>query len=87
MPYYFTRAFSYCPDKPRHPLMKLLFGLVGLVLLLLLLAFGVFIGLGMLIFAAVRRMRRRPVPMASRSKSVIDAQYTVLNDNSKIRAG
>jgi membrane-anchored glycerophosphoryl diester phosphodiesterase (GDPDase) len=82
MPYYFTRAFSYCPDKPRHPLMKLLFGMAGLLLLVFLLVFGVFIGLGMLVFAAIRRMRRRPEPIARpQSKSVLDAEYTVLNNS------
>jgi hypothetical protein len=68
MPIFMHRVFSYCPSKPRSPLMRLLFGLLGLLLLAFLLVFGIFIGAAMLLFAASRRL------LASRKRSSADAQ-------------
>ena len=34
MTFFFHRMFSYCPSKPRNPLLKVLVGLLGLALLL-----------------------------------------------------
>ena len=79
MSFFFHRVFSYCPSKPRHPLMRVLVGLLGMALLLVLVAFGLVIGLGMLLFAAVRRLMRglrRPAPQAD----VIEGQYTRVRD-------
>ena len=78
------RVFSYCPSKPRSSLMRLLFGMLGLLLLAFLLVFGVFIGVAMLLFAAARRLlrSRRPaavVNQASQSSDVIDAEFHVVN--------
>ncbi len=36
MPFTFHRLFSYCPSKPRSPLVRVLVGLLGLALLVLL---------------------------------------------------
>ncbi len=75
------RVFSYSPSKPRSALMRLLFGLMGLLLLAFLLVFGVFIGAAMLLFAAVRRLlaTRRPAPAAAKADNVIDAEFQVVN--------
>lgn len=81
MSFFFHRVFSYCPSKPRHPLMRVLVGLLGLALLLVLVAFGLVIGLGMLLFAAVRRIvrsLRRPAPTPR--ADVIEGQYTRVRD-------
>ena len=79
MPIFVHRFFTYTPSKPRHPLLRLLLGLLGLVVLAGLVVVGLFVGLGMLMFAAVRRMLRKPVqaPRAA-DANVIDAQYTVV---------
>jgi hypothetical protein len=61
MPFFVHRIFTYSPSKPRHPLLRLVIGLLGLVLLAVLVVVGLFVGLGMLMFAAVRRMMRAPV--------------------------
>jgi membrane protein implicated in regulation of membrane protease activity len=81
MPIFMHRVFSYCPGKPRSPLMRLLFGLIGLLLLATLLAFGVFIGVAMLLFAAARRLlaARRPAPIKSQNDDVIDAEFHVVD--------
>ncbi len=79
MPFFFQRLFSYCPSKPRHPFMRVLVGVLGLVLLLLLVAFGVFIGLGMLLFAAVRRLRRPTVAAPRPQDGVIEGEFVQVN--------
>jgi len=82
MSFFFHRVFSYCPSKPRHPLLRVLVGLLGLALLLVLVAFGVVIGLGMLLFAAARRLfvaTRRPA-RAKPPEDVIEGEYTRVRD-------
>lgn len=79
MPFRFQRLFSYCPSKPRSPWLRVLVGLLGLCLLALLLVFGLVIGLGMLLFAAARRLLRsnRPAPRAQ--EGVIEGEYTLVD--------
>jgi hypothetical protein len=78
MPIFVHRFFTYTPSKPRHPLLRLVLGLLGLVVLAGLVVVGLFVGLGMLGFTAVRRMLRKPAA-APVEPSVIDAQYTVID--------
>jgi hypothetical protein len=76
MPFHFQRLFSYCPSKPRHPLLRVLVGLLGVALLLLLLVFGLFIGLGMLLFAGARRLLRPQAAPAPRAQDgVIEGEF------------
>jgi hypothetical protein len=79
MLFQFKRMFSYCPSKPRSPMLRVLVGLLGLCLLVLLLVFGLVIGLGMLLFAAARRLLRpgRPAPRAQ--EGVIEGEYTLVD--------
>ena len=81
MPFFVHRIFTYQPSKPRHPLLRLVFGLLGLVLLAVLVVVGLFVGLGMLLFAAVRRMMRAPAVAAPRKveESVIEGEYSVVD--------
>jgi uncharacterized protein (DUF58 family) len=82
MPFFVHRIFTYQPSKPRHPLLRLVLGLLGLVLLAVLVVVGLFVGLGMLLFAAVRRMLRAPAAASVSRKideSVIDGEYSVVN--------
>ena len=79
MPFRFQRLFSYCPSKPRSPLLRVLVGLLGLALLALLLVFGLFIGLGMLLFAATRRLLRPGRPAARAQEGVIEGEYTLVD--------
>jgi hypothetical protein len=82
MPFFVHRIFTYQPSKPRHPLLRLVFGLLGLVLLAVLVVVGLFVGLGMLMFAAVRRTLRGAsvAPAAPRvEENVIDGEYSVID--------
>jgi hypothetical protein len=81
MPLFVHRIFHYAPSKPRHPLLRLLFALVGLVLLAVLVVGGLFVGLGMLLFAATRRMLRGSAPAKAATPSVervIDGEFSVV---------
>lgn len=79
MPFFVHRIFTYAPSKPRHPLLRLALGLLGIVLLAVLVVVGLFVGLGMLLFSAVRRMLRAPVAAPARVESVIDGEYSVVD--------
>lgn len=75
MTFRFQRLFSYCPSKPRNPLLRILVGMLGLALLVLLVVFGLVIGLGMLLFAAVRRLMRPTVASPRADEGVIEGEF------------
>jgi hypothetical protein len=78
MQVFIHRLFAARPHKPRNPLLKLACGLVGVALLAVLLVFGLVAGLGMLMFAAVRRLSRpAPTPVAADPR-VIEGEYAVV---------
>ena len=79
MPIFVHRIFTYSPSKPRHPLLRLVLGMLGVVVLAMLVVVGLFVGLGMLAFAAVRRMLRAPVKATPQVDSVIDGEYSVVD--------
>ena len=81
MPFFVHRIFTYQPSKPRHPLLRLVFGLLGLVLLAVLVVVGLFVGLGILLFAAFRRALRAPAAEAPGKveESVIEGEYSVVD--------
>ncbi|MEO7250976.1 MAG: hypothetical protein ABIW30_00025 [Arenimonas sp.] len=83
MPFFVHRIFSYTPSKPRQPLLRLALGLLGLVLLGVLVVAGLFVGVGMLMFAATRRLISRPAKPAPspRVESVIDGEFSVIEKN------
>jgi hypothetical protein len=73
------RLFSFRPCKPRNPLLRLACGLMGLAVLVLLVVFGLFIGLGMLLFAAARRLSRPPAPVAAPADpNAIEGEFSVV---------
>lgn len=76
------RFFAFRPYKPRNPLLRLAVGLIGLVLLAFLVVFGLFAGLGMLLYAAVRRMTRPHHKAAQattmRDPNTIDGEYSIV---------
>lgn len=75
MTFLFQRLFSYCPSKPRNPLLRIVVGMFGLALLVLLVAFGLVIGLGMLLFAAVRRLMRPRVVPSRAGAGAIEGEF------------
>ena len=80
MPFFFHRVFSYRPHKPRNPWLKLLLGVVGVLLLGVFVAFGLVLGLAMLMFAAMRRvLRPRAEAAPVTSPDVIEGEYRVMS--------
>ncbi|MGH8030584.1 MAG: hypothetical protein ACREO3_11695 [Arenimonas sp.] len=77
MQVFLHRLYRMRPCKPRNPLLRLACGLIGVALLALLVVFGLFVGLGMLLFAAMRRMLR-PRPPAPAPTHVLEGEYSVV---------
>jgi len=77
MTVFMHRLFRMRPCKPRNPLLRVACGLIGVALLAVLVVVGLFVGLGMLMFAAVRRMLRKPAASAANER-VLDGEYSVV---------
>ena len=75
----FSAVFT--PRKPRHPLVRLAFGLAGIALLAVLLVFGVVIGAAMLAAGLAMRLlgRRGRTPAASARGDVLDGDFRVVD--------
>lgn len=72
----------FAPRKPRHPLVRLLFGLAGVALLAVLLVFGVVIGAAMLAAGMAMRLlgkRNASVGQGSQRGTVLDGDYHVVD--------
>ncbi len=70
---------AFAPRKPRHPLLRLAFGLVGLGLLCLLIFFSVFVGAAMLAAGlAYKLLSQRGKPVAMRNGGVVEGEYRVV---------
>jgi len=69
----------FAPRKPRHPLLRIALGLVGVAMLAVLLVAGVFIGAAMILFGIARRLLvRQPAPR--RDDRIVDAEYRVVRN-------
>jgi hypothetical protein len=70
----------FAPRKPRHPLLRLAVGLLGVALLAMLLVVGVVVGTAMLAVGLARRLlSRRPAQQPRRHRNVVDAEYRVVD--------
>lgn len=70
---------AFTPRKPRHPLLRLAFGIVGLGLLCLLIFFSVFVGAAMLAAGlAFKLFSQRGKPTAVRDANVVEGEFEVL---------
>ena len=74
---------TFAPRKPRNPLLRIAFGLVGLGLLALLLVFGLFIGAAMVAAGLLYRLwQQRGKPIADAHPLVkgayVDGEYRVI---------
>lgn len=86
MPIFVRRLLNYTPSKPRHPLLRLALGLLGVGLLAVLVVVGVFVGAGMLLFAASRRMIAAPrrADVQARVEGAIDGEYAVVHKQASL---
>ncbi len=73
------------PRKPRHPLVRLMMGLLGVAVLALLVVFGLFVGVAMLAITAGWRIWQRltkpsapPVITHRPEPGVIEGEYAVV---------
>ena len=72
------RSAFFAPRKPRHPLLRVALGLLGLGVLAVLVFFSVFVGVAMLAVGLLYRLwKRRGQPLA-RPARVVDGQYRVI---------
>ena len=79
MQVFLHRLYRMRPCKPRNPLLRVACGLIGVALLAVLVVFGLFVGLGMLMFAALRRMfRPAATPAAAPQERIIEGEYAVV---------
>ena len=71
---------AFAPRKPRHPLLRVALGLVGIALLLALVFLSVFVGIAMLTVGVVfKLLRQRGKPMARPAdRRVVDGEYRVV---------
>lgn len=70
--------WAFAPRKPRHPLLRIAFGLVGLALLMVLLVLGLFVGAAMVVAGlALKFWRQRGKPIAA-DKRVVEGEYRVV---------
>lgn len=85
----FYRAAQMPSRHRRHPLLRLLMGLLGLALLLVLVAASVFVGAAMLAIGLCSRLlrprtataaARAPTPGAARTQGrVVEGEYTIVD--------
>ncbi|WCE05007.1 hypothetical protein [Pseudoxanthomonas sp. JBR18] len=69
---------AFAPRKPRHPLLRLVVGLIGLGVLCVLVFFGLFVGAGMLAAGMAYRMLRPRPRQASQGRRVVEGEYEVV---------
>ena len=71
---------AFAPRKPRHPLVRVALGVLGVALLVVLVFFSVFVGVAMLAAGLLLRLwRQRGKPLArGAERRVVDAEYRVV---------
>jgi hypothetical protein len=76
----FFRAAQLPPRHRRHPLLRVLMGLLGLGLLVVLVAASVFVGAAMLAVGLFSRLLRPRTPPAAPAGRVVEGEYRVVDD-------
>jgi len=70
--------WAFAPRKPRHPLLRIAFALIGLALLAVLLVLGLFVGAAMVAAGLlIKLFRQRGKPIAA-DKKVVEGEYRVV---------
>ncbi|ATD68388.1 MULTISPECIES: hypothetical protein [Luteimonas] len=73
----------FAPRKPRHPLLRIALGLVGVAMLAMLLVAGLFVGAAMILFGVTRRLLVRR-PAARPETRIVDAEYRVVRERTQV---
>jgi hypothetical protein len=66
------------PRRRRHPLLRIVAGIVGVAVLAVLVFFSVFVGAAMLAAGLVYRLWKRRGRLPARGARVVDAEYHVV---------
>jgi energy-converting hydrogenase Eha subunit G len=74
----FNFRSAFAPRKPRHPLLRLAFGLLGLVVLCVLVFFSVFVGAAMIAAGLLYKLLRQRGKPVARDARVVDGEYRVI---------
>lgn len=74
----------FAPRKPRHPLLRIALGLIGVAVLGLLLVVGLFVGTAMILLGLTRRLLMRSPAAPARDPRVVDAEYRVVRDRNPL---
>lgn len=72
----FRNAFA--PRKPRHPLLRVGLGLLGLALLCVLVFFSVFVGAAMIVGGLLYKLLRQRGKPVARDGRVMDGEFRVV---------
>ena len=68
--------------KPRHPLLRIALGLLGVAMLAVLLVVGLFVGAAMILFGITRRLLVRR-PTARPDARIVEAEYRVVRERNQ----
>lgn len=68
----------FAPRKPRHPLVRVAAGLVGLVILAVLIFFSVFVGAAMILGGIAWKLLSKSNRRTQQQTRVVDAEYHVV---------
>lgn len=83
----FTRSFQFgqfrtlfAPRKPRHPLVRVAAGLIGLAILAAMVFVGVFVGAAMILIGLAWKLlaQRKPQVRRAADASVVEGEYRVV---------
>ena len=72
----------FAPRKPRHPLLRIALGLLGVAMLAVLLVVGLFVGAAMILFGITRRLLVRS-PTARPDARIVEAEYRVVRERNQ----
>ena len=69
------------PRKPRHPLVRVGFGVLGLVILAVLVVVGVFVGAAMILAGVAWKLLGKPVRRAGTADAghIVEGEYRVVS--------
>jgi energy-converting hydrogenase Eha subunit G len=71
---------AFAPRKPRHRLLRVLMGVIGLALLVVLVMFGLFVGAAMIATGLLFRLWKQRGKSARNARSqVLDGEYRVVD--------
>ncbi len=69
---------AFAPRKPRHPLVRVALGLLGVCVLLVLVFASVFVGVAMLAAGVLLRLWKQRGKPVARDRRIVDGEFRVV---------